>query len=53
MGISWTEYARLAAEAGSAVTAYTAQGAVLSVAPGMLVESTTEELLKAELATLN
>jgi acyl transferase domain-containing protein len=34
VGISWTEYARMAAEAGSAVSAYTAQGAVLSVCPG-------------------
>ena len=34
IGISWTEYARLAAEAGAPVTAYTAQGAVLSVCPG-------------------
>jgi acyl transferase domain-containing protein len=34
VGISWTEYARMAADAGSAVTAYTAQGAVLSVCPG-------------------
>ena len=34
VGISWTEYARLAADAGTAVSAYTAQGAVLSVCPG-------------------
>ena len=29
VGISWTEYSRLAAESGAPVTAYTAQGAVL------------------------
>ena len=32
VGISWTEYARLAVDAGSPVTAYTAQGAVLRCA---------------------
>lgn len=36
IGISWTEYARMAADAGVPVTAYTAQGAVVSVCPGML-----------------
>ena len=34
IGISWTEYARLAADSGVSVSAYTAQGAVLSVCPG-------------------
>lgn len=34
VGISWTEYARMAGEAGAPVSAYTAQGAVLSVCPG-------------------
>lgn len=34
MGISWTEYSRLAAASGTTVSAYTAQGAVLSVCPG-------------------
>lgn len=34
IGISWTEYHRLAQDAGLPVSAYTAQGAVLSVCPG-------------------
>lgn len=34
VGISWTEYGQLAGAAGTAVSAYTAQGAVLSVCPG-------------------
>jgi acyl transferase domain-containing protein len=34
IGISWTEYGQLAGAAGTAVSAYTAQGAVLSVCPG-------------------
>lgn len=34
VGISWTEYADLAAETGMPMSAYTAQGAVLSVCPG-------------------
>ena len=36
VGISWTEYARLAADAGAPVTAYTAQGAVLRCAAGQV-----------------
>ena len=34
VGISWTEYAQLTSRSGASVTAYTAQGAVLSVCPG-------------------
>ena len=34
VGISWTEYARLAAYHGAGAGLYSAQGAVLSVAPG-------------------
>ena len=34
VGISWTEYARISEQAGLAMGAYTAQGAVLSVAAG-------------------
>lgn len=34
VGISWTEYAHLAADQGLAAGPYTAQGAVLSVAAG-------------------
>ena len=34
IGISWTEYGQMAGTAGTPTTAYTAQGAVLSVCPG-------------------
>lgn len=34
VGISWTEYTRMASDAGVPVSVYTAQGAVLSVCPG-------------------
>lgn len=34
IGISWTEYHQMASSAGVGVSAYTAQGAVLSVCPG-------------------
>ena len=34
VGISWTEYARIAANHGVSAGPYSAQGAVLSVAPG-------------------
>ena len=36
VGISWTEYAQLAVIQGFAAGPYTAQGAVLSVAPGRI-----------------
>ena len=36
IGISWTEYARLAVLHGLPMSAYTAQNAVLSVAAGRL-----------------
>lgn len=36
IGISWTEYARLTANQGITAGPYTAQGAVLSVAPGRI-----------------
>ena len=34
IGISWTEYARIAADHRAGASPYSAQGAVLSVAPG-------------------
>jgi len=34
VGISWTEYARIAAEHRASTSPYSAQGAVLSVGPG-------------------
>ena len=36
IGISWTEYAQLAARQGGTAGPYTAQGAVLSVAAGRI-----------------
>ena len=36
IGISWTEYAQLTRNHSPAAGSYTAQGAVLSVAPGRL-----------------